>query len=620
MLWGNKKVLRHIWAELTLFAAGADRVQDEKDICAWLEALTFRNQGYLKARPSTPRLYKSGVVWEAPQQLQGDIEEVKILRQALGSAARRGDVRRVLEKIQDVLGGEHFCDIGVILERGAIDCFPLSQKIIARSKSTRQYELLSIGELRFAYQAYEALSYNFETGRQEFRSIVGFVDKGVKPVSKAHLSNGTDLIATDSHVFWALNGSRQYPPQKDSLKVGTRTMGEFVDVYEKFQAGTFSDGQRTNRSRILQAARIPVLDVTCPSSAEAYLAGIYAAEGFRSASITGIAQHKGEVRESIEQALGEVGVAFSYDKGRGKTPGSGAQYRLLGGAASPTVAFLRELGADSFDKRFPQSYLSGDRETVRRMLDAHADGDGWRPRGDVKYKKTNTDSIAVEHSTSSDALMEQIRFGNLILGNPVYTYKQLNHQGAGNSPIWRIDEFNDQASKLRSREARLRDLGLADLTYATVRNAVPFGKARVGCIEVEGNHNFFLADGTLAANCDGLAAFRTAELRQAGIPARPFMTSRERPGGTTYHALVIWPPLGPCNYETSEDPSLLLGMYQPEKKAERDLEIQKNRERCDILRKYGRRALRPSAISPTSSFDGASLDAAVSDLLGRRVA
>ncbi len=120
-------------------------------------------------------------------------------------------------------------------------------------------------------------------------------------------------------------------------------------------------------------------------------------------------------------------------------------------------------------------------------------------------------------------------------------------------------------------------------------------------------------------DCDGLACWRVAELRQAGIPARPFMTSRERPGGgTTYHALVLWPPLGPCNYETSEDPSLLLGMYQPERAADRMIEIQKNQERCDILRKYGRAALRPALKSMTSSFDGASLDAAVSDLLSNK--
>lgn len=235
-------MLRNIWCELTLFDRNDDRQQTEKDLMWFLEALTQRNQDYLRQRPSTPRLYKSGVKWSAPKQLTGDIDEVTILKKFLGSSANKRVVQRVLEKIQDVLGGEHFCDIGVILELGEIDC-------------------------------------------------------------------------------------------------------------------------------------------------------------------------------------------------------------------------------------------------------------------------------------------------------------------------------------------------------------------------------------------DGLACWRVAELRQMGIPARPFMTCRERPGGgTTYHALVIWPPLGPCNYETSEDPSLLLGMYQPQKKADRDLEIQKNDERCDILKKYGLSALRPIVSSPAAAFDGVTFDEAVNDLLGKKVA
>lgn len=236
-------MLRFVLFDLTCFDPADDRVQTEKDLCWLMEALVQRNQDYLRQRPSTPRLYKSGVKWTPPQQLSGDIDEVSILKKALGPAARRGDVRRVLDKIQEALGGEHFCDIGRIMELGGIDC-------------------------------------------------------------------------------------------------------------------------------------------------------------------------------------------------------------------------------------------------------------------------------------------------------------------------------------------------------------------------------------------DGLACWRVAELRQAGIQARPFMTSRERPmGGRTYHALVIWPPFGPYNYETSEDPSLLLGMYQPERAADRMLELQHNAERTAIIKRYGRSAIRPLvSTSPTSAFDGASLDAAVIELTGKKVA
>jgi hypothetical protein len=114
-------MLRHIWVETTCFDSQDDREQTEKDLCWFMEALTQRNQDYLRQRPDTPRLYKSGVVWEKPKQAGGS-REAAILREALGSAAQKRDISIVLERIDDVLGGEHFCDIGVILELGTIDC------------------------------------------------------------------------------------------------------------------------------------------------------------------------------------------------------------------------------------------------------------------------------------------------------------------------------------------------------------------------------------------------------------------------------------------------------------------------------------------------------------------
>jgi hypothetical protein len=115
-------MLRNIWVEQTLFSPRDDVKESRRDLCYWLEALCFRNADYLKQRPETPRLYKSGVVWEAPKQFDGDCEEVMVLKRALGKMAKERDVQKVLEKIQGVLGGEHFCDIGVILELGKIDC------------------------------------------------------------------------------------------------------------------------------------------------------------------------------------------------------------------------------------------------------------------------------------------------------------------------------------------------------------------------------------------------------------------------------------------------------------------------------------------------------------------
>jgi len=114
--------LRFILFDTMCFEGEDDREQTERDLIWLLESLCQRDQDYLRQRPSTPRLYKSGVIWTKPMQFDGDCEEVSTLKKALGRTARQRDVKRVLDLVQQVLGGERFRDIGRILENGSGDC------------------------------------------------------------------------------------------------------------------------------------------------------------------------------------------------------------------------------------------------------------------------------------------------------------------------------------------------------------------------------------------------------------------------------------------------------------------------------------------------------------------
>lgn len=55
-------------------------------------------------------------------------------------------------------------------------------------------------------------------------------------------------------------------------------------------------------------------------------------------------------------------------------------------------------------------------------------------------------------------------------------------------------------------------------------------------------------------DCDNIASWRVAELRQLGIAARPYITNRRDGDRTIYHVIVLWPD------GSSEDPCLLIGM------------------------------------------------------------
>ena len=76
-----------------------------------------------------------------------------------------------------------------------------------------------------------------------------------------------------------------------------------------------------------------------------------------------------------------------------------------------------------------------------------------------------------------------------------------------------------------------------------------------------------------SVDCDNLACWRVSELRQVGVKATPYITWKERNGGTTYHALVRWPD------GSTEDPSLLLGMGGEAREMDRAREKLKNKER-----------------------------------------
>lgn len=105
-------------------------------------------------------------------------------------------------------------------------------------------------------------------------------------------------------------------------------------------------------------------------------------------------------------------------------------------------------------------------------------------------------------------------------------------------------------------------------------------------------------------DCDNLAAMRAAELRQNGVEASPVLTWRPNGnGGTTYHALVIWPD------GSSEDPSLLLGMGGEDRAADRAAEIAKNKERIRMIQSgemqyKARQPVSPQALDLASLMNG----------------
>lgn len=187
-------MLRFVLYDLTLFGPGDDVERARKALCWLMESLVQRNIDYLKVNPDTPRLYKSGVKYQVPLQFDGECEEVKILRSALGSTAKNDSrVANVLDLVQAVLGGERFRDIGRIIENGGGDCLPV-ETLVETPWGHRPIGDLVAGDIVTSHLGYE----------RDHRTIVTKVwPRSTKPTITLFLSDGSKTVASPEHRVYA---------------------------------------------------------------------------------------------------------------------------------------------------------------------------------------------------------------------------------------------------------------------------------------------------------------------------------------------------------------------------------------------------------------------------------
>lgn len=115
-------MLRHVLFDLSLFSDENDRANSQKRVLWLLQALTNCNRLYLQQHPDTPLIYKSGIVYKAPQQFEPDTKEIAELRAFLKQNGASGKTTAALDAISKMVGGEIFREIPRIIENGGGDC------------------------------------------------------------------------------------------------------------------------------------------------------------------------------------------------------------------------------------------------------------------------------------------------------------------------------------------------------------------------------------------------------------------------------------------------------------------------------------------------------------------
>jgi hypothetical protein len=256
------------------------------------------------------------------------------------------------------------------------------------------------------------------------------------------------------------------------------------------------------------------------SQAQAYLAGIYAAEGYhdRQGRVS-IAQDRLDIREKIERALSELGAGFSKS-----ARDVHSYYNVLKGH---TKDWLKSLGSNSFDMRLPPEMFGCSEQVIREVMNAHADGDAYIPKeGSVWANK-----VHAIHATSSKDLADELQLSALILGIPWHTQTQVKHGGVGTRPIYRFHRW------LESTQAARRDVQELDgVGYSNIKAILPAGEDEVADITVDGTHNFVLSNGMIAHNCDDHTILNAAMLTSIGFRCGARVVS---PDGANWHIYSV---------------------------------------------------------------------------------
>jgi hypothetical protein len=219
------------------------------------------------------------------------------------------------------------------------------------------------------------------------------------------------------------------------------------------------------------------------------------------------------------------------------------------------------------------------------------------------------DCLPVETLVETAGEKSRCAIGDLVVGDVIRSMTMRDGDFATVEKVWdrsikpTVTLFLDSGAKLISSfdhrhmalverehglsavERRAEDIKVGD----ALATRCGFGGVRVKAIEPSAAREcvdittstgmFWLPESdVITHNCDNVASWRAAELRELGVNAKPYITWRQRPdGGYTYHVVTRYPD------GTIEDPSLLLGMGGIARDADRKEEERKLGERMGDL-------------------------------------
>ncbi len=361
------------------------------------------------------------------------------------------------------------------LTRGTGDCVAEYEEIMVYD-GIKTASNIEVGDM--------VLSYDFYNKEFVYKPIINLWDKGAKQVKRVHFRNGQCIDITDEHYMIARKNQKG-----DS-------------VYEKIALKDV-DLNRFWKRKIPIAKKIPynICDVEWLTEDLCVVIGHYIAEGWKGPNGYKVASSGYELLEDIIPILEKHNIPFSEYTNNSGVP----CIRFL---KSDFKDYLRQFKENSFDINIPEDIFHLPQNKLEKLLYGMWLGDGHD--GSYVCKGGITLNKPWCYSTSSERLTKDIQRIGLQLGRSFHIWKQENHDGSGNRPIWRIT-YNPNSFFLR-------DHGYKDLSEVSISYIEDLGEFKTYDWEVADTHNFFFANGICTHNCEDMSILMKSLTLCAGIP------------------------------------------------------------------------------------------------------
>lgn len=395
------------------------------------------------------------------------------------------------------------------------DCFTGDTKIIVYDSDIKGYDFVRIDSLDL--NKHLALSYNENKQKVEFKRILNIVNKGKKDIVKVKVNRGGEIRCTEDHRFANVIN---YGSSKCKGKLRYIPISEF-------------DLNYNTTNNIPCIMKLPELhnDMSLNQN-YLKLQGMYVADGYKrrdNSHSFDIAGDTPKFITDLKEVLDSLGYTYSFnDRPQNK-------YFSID-------EDIPDWGRVSYEKHFDDNITSLNIDDIKTLLKSYIERDGnivGKNKDSLNRNWDVEDQVIL--ATVSDKLAEQLKILSLILGKPTsHNIDNYNYDYANRRPIHRL------------RQLKINKKVNDWLFCKSINSIEEDGEDCVYDIEVEDNHNFFLAEsGCLVHNCESMSLLLFTLARINGInPLQIKLVAGTVPQGG--HSWIEYSPDELYDYDAQE--------------------------------------------------------------------